>query len=55
KGEAGECMYIVQFGTIDMMIGDKVIESIGANEALGFMSMIDDNPRSSTARPASCR
>ncbi|MSP33196.1 MAG: cyclic nucleotide-binding domain-containing protein, partial [Pseudolabrys sp.] len=49
KGEAGECMYIVQFGTIDMMIGDKVIESIGANEALGFMSMIDDNPRSSTA------
>ncbi len=50
KGEAGECMYIVQSGTIDMMIGDKVIESIGANEALGFMSMIDDNPRSSTAR-----
>jgi CRP/FNR family cyclic AMP-dependent transcriptional regulator len=33
-----------------MMIGDKVIESIGPNEALGFMSMVDDNPRSSTAR-----
>ena len=32
------------------VIGDKVIETIGANEALGFMSMIDDNPRSSTAR-----
>jgi CRP-like cAMP-binding protein len=42
-------MYIVQSGAIDMMIGDKVIESIGANEALGFMSMVDDNPRSSTA------
>ena len=50
KGEAGECMYIVQSGTIDMVIGDKVIETIGANEALGFMSMIDDQPRSSTAR-----
>jgi CRP/FNR family cyclic AMP-dependent transcriptional regulator len=50
KGEVGECMYIVQSGTIDMMIGDKVIETIGANEALGFMSMIDDQPRSSTAR-----
>ena len=50
KGEAGECMYIVQSGSIDMVIGDKVIETIGANEALGFMSMIDDNPRSSTAR-----
>ena len=32
------------------MIDDKVIETIGANEALGFMSMIDDQPRSSTAR-----
>jgi CRP/FNR family cyclic AMP-dependent transcriptional regulator len=49
KGEAGECMYIVQAGTIDMMIGDKVIETIGPNEALGFMSMIDNQPRSSTA------
>ncbi|MFZ0844813.1 MAG: cyclic nucleotide-binding domain-containing protein [Pseudolabrys sp.] len=50
KGDTGECMYIVQSGTIDMMIGDTVIETIGANEALGFMSMIDDKPRSSTAR-----
>jgi len=50
KGETGDCMYIVQSGVIDMVIGDKVIETIGANEALGFMSMIDDLPRSSTAR-----
>jgi CRP-like cAMP-binding protein len=50
KGDTGECMYIVQSGTIDMMIGDTVIETIGPNEALGFMSMIDDKPRSSTAR-----
>jgi CRP/FNR family transcriptional regulator, cyclic AMP receptor protein len=50
NGEAGDCMYIVQSGTIDMMIGDTVIETIGANEALGFMSMIDEMPRSSTAR-----
>jgi len=50
KGEPGDCMYIVQSGTIDMVIGDTVIETIGPNEALGFMSMIDDLPRSSTAR-----
>jgi CRP-like cAMP-binding protein len=50
QGEAGDCMYIVQSGTIDMVIGDKVVETIGPNEALGFMSMIDDQPRSSTAR-----
>ena len=50
KGDAGECMYILQSGVIDMVIGDKVIETVGANEAIGFMSMIDDQPRSSTAR-----
>jgi CRP-like cAMP-binding protein len=50
QGDEGECMYIVQSGVIDMVIGDMVIETIGENEALGFMSMIDDQPRSSTAR-----
>ena len=50
QGEPGDCMYIVQSGTIDMVIGETVIETIGANEALGFMSMIDEMPRSSTAR-----
>lgn len=50
QGEAGDCMYIVQSGTIDMVIGDKVIETVAGGEALGFMSMIDDLPRSSTAK-----
>src|SRR5262245_51575087 len=50
KGEAGSCMYIVQSGVVEMVIGDKVVEVCGANEAIGFMSMIDGAPRSSTAR-----
>ena len=50
KGDPGDCMYILQSGTIDMVIGDTVVETIGPNEALGFMSMIDEMPRSSTAR-----
>jgi CRP/FNR family transcriptional regulator, cyclic AMP receptor protein len=50
KGDAGQCMYIVQSGVIEMMIGDKVIEVVGQNEAIGFLSMIDSAPRSSTAR-----
>jgi len=50
QGDPGQCMYIVQSGIIEMVIGDKVVETIGPNEALGFMSMIDDAPRSSTAR-----
>ena len=41
KGDPGSCMYIVQSGVIEMVIGDKVIEVCGSNEAIGFMSMID--------------
>ena len=50
RGEVGDCMYIVQSGTIDMVIGERVVETVGANEAIGFMSMIDDQPRTSTAK-----
>jgi CRP/FNR family cyclic AMP-dependent transcriptional regulator len=49
KGDPGSCMYVVQSGVIEMLIGNKVVEVCGANEAIGFMSMIDDAPRSSTA------
>jgi CRP/FNR family cyclic AMP-dependent transcriptional regulator len=50
KGDPGECMYVVQSGVIEMMIGERVVEVCGSNETIGFMSMIDDAPRSSTAR-----
>ena len=43
-------MYVVQSGVIEMVIGDKVVETVGPNEAIGFMSMVDSAPRSSTAR-----
>lgn len=50
KGDPGSCMYVVQSGVIEMLIGNKVVEVCGPNEAIGFMSMIDDAPRSSTAQ-----
>jgi CRP/FNR family cyclic AMP-dependent transcriptional regulator len=50
KGDPGATMFVVQSGVIEMVIGEKVIEVCGANEAIGFMSMIDGAPRSSTAR-----
>ncbi len=49
-GDPGTCMYVVQSGVIDMVIGDRIIETVGANETIGFMSMIDGAARSSTAR-----
>ncbi|MGB9366910.1 MAG: cyclic nucleotide-binding domain-containing protein [Xanthobacteraceae bacterium] len=50
QGDPGDCMYIVQSGVIEMTIGERVVEVCGSNEAIGFMSMIDTAPRSSTAR-----
>ena len=50
KGDPGDCMYIVQSGVIEMVIGDTVVETCGPNETIGFMSMVDGAARSSTAR-----
>ena len=50
KGDPGTCMYVVQSGVIEMVLGDTVIETCGPNEAIGFMSMIDGASRSSSAR-----
>jgi CRP-like cAMP-binding protein len=58
KGDPGNCMYVIQSGAIEIVIGDKVVEVCGPNEALGFMSVIDGSSRTSTARvrkPRNCR
>ncbi len=49
-GDPGSCMYIVQSGVVELIIGGAVVDTCGANEALGFMAMIDGLPRTSTAR-----
>ena len=43
-------MYVIQSGTVEILLGDKVVSVCGPNEAIGFMSVIDGQPRTSTAR-----
>lgn len=50
QGDPGSCMYVVQSGVVEMLVGDTVVDVCQANEALGFMAMIDGLPRTSTAR-----
>ena len=50
QGDPGNCMYVLQSGVVEMVIHDRVVDTCGANEAFGFMSVIDAAPRTSTAR-----
>jgi CRP-like cAMP-binding protein len=50
QGEPGATMYVILSGRIDMVNGDRVIESLGAQEAFGMMSLIDALPRTATAQ-----
>ncbi|GGF46237.1 hypothetical protein GCM10007301_02180 [Azorhizobium oxalatiphilum] len=43
-------MYVVQSGTIEMIINGKVVDLCGPKEAFGFLSVIDGEPRTATAR-----
>ena len=50
EGDPGDCMYVVQSGVIEVVINGHVVDICGANEAMGFLSVIDRAPRTATAR-----
>ena len=52
KGEAGGSMYLVLEGRIEVCLGDKVVETVGLNDIVGEMALLDQAPRSATARAA---
>ncbi len=49
EGEAGDTMYVVQDGEVDIMVGGKVMETAGPGGVLGEMALIDTAHRSATA------
>lgn len=55
-GDEGHCMYVVQAGEVDVMVGDMLIETIGPGGIFGEMALIDKSPRSaSVVARADCR
>ena len=50
QGDPGTTMYVILSGRIDMVNGDRVIESLGTDAAFGMMSLIDALPRTATAQ-----
>jgi len=54
EGEIGDCMFIVQDGLVEIVVGDAgsevVLRTVGRNELLGEMAIFEHRPRSATIR-----
>src|SRR6516225_4921601 len=49
QGDPGDCLYVVKSGTVSLMHGDQVLESIGAGAMFGEMALLDNEQRSAAA------
>lgn len=53
KGDPGDCMYLVQRGSLDVIVDEhenKVVNTIHSGEFFGEMSLFSGEPRSATVR-----
>jgi CRP/FNR family transcriptional regulator, cyclic AMP receptor protein len=48
-GDTGHQMFIVRTGTVEIRIGDTVIETVGQGGIFGELALVDSSPRSATA------
>lgn len=50
EGDPGNQMYVVRSGTVVIEAGGNTLTSVGAGGIFGEMSLIDQSPRSATAK-----
>jgi CRP/FNR family cyclic AMP-dependent transcriptional regulator len=48
-GESGREMFIVRTGSVELRIGDAVVETVGPGGIFGELAFVDEAPRSATA------
>lgn len=48
EGDEADLMYVVQHGELDVLLNDKVIETITEGGVVGEMALVDSSPRSAT-------
>jgi CRP-like cAMP-binding protein len=48
-GDPGTEMYVVKSGEVEIMVGDKVIATVGPGGIFGEMALVDGEPRSANA------
>jgi CRP/FNR family cyclic AMP-dependent transcriptional regulator len=49
KGDPRTVMYVVKEGDVEIRLGDKVVEVVGADGVFGEMAMVDGQPRTASA------
>lgn len=50
QGEPGSTMFAIVEGTVEIHLGDRVLETLGEGEFFGEMALVDRSPRSASAR-----
>ncbi len=49
QGDPGDFMYVVKEGTVDLKLGDRVLETVEVGGVFGEMALIDNEARSASA------
>jgi CRP-like cAMP-binding protein len=50
EGEPAEVMYGIKRGEVEIVKGDRVVETLGPDGFFGEMALVDQSPRSASAR-----
>jgi len=47
-GDAADCMFVVLEGSLNVLVGDKIVENSQRGAILGEMALVDNTPRGAT-------